>query len=102
MALAAWCAAPGLALGSFNFAPGWRSSALALAVAGRWSSIPPFWGLPTAFLSGTSAAGGIAMINSVGNLGGFVGPYVMGTLRTSPVTTRSDFACSQLPSCVAG
>jgi MFS transporter, ACS family, tartrate transporter len=37
--------------------------------------------LPTAFLSGTSAAGGIAMINSIGNLGGFVGPYVMGTLK---------------------
>jgi MFS transporter, ACS family, tartrate transporter len=81
VALAAWCAAAGLALGSFNLAPGIAVVALSLAVIGRWSSIPPFWGLPTAFLSGTSAAGGIAMINSIGNLGGFVGPYVMGTLK---------------------
>jgi len=81
VALAAWCAAAGLALGSFNVAPGIAVVALSLAVIGRWSSIPPFWGLPTAFLSGTSAAGGIAMINSIGNLGGFVGPYVMGTLK---------------------
>jgi ACS family tartrate transporter-like MFS transporter len=81
VAIAAWVAAAGLALGSFDIAPGLAVVALALAVAGRWSSIPPFWGLPTAFLSGTAAAGGIAMINSVGNLGGFVGPYVMGTLK---------------------
>ena len=81
VALASWCAAAGLALGSFNVAPVIAVVALALAVAGRWSAIPPFWGLPTAFLSGTSAAGGIAMINSIGNLGGFVGPYVMGTLK---------------------
>ncbi len=81
VALAAWCAAAGLALGSFNVPPWIALAGLALAVSGRWSSIPPFWGLPTAFLSGTSAAGGIAMINAIGNLGGFVGPYVMGTLR---------------------
>jgi ACS family tartrate transporter-like MFS transporter len=36
--------------------------------------------LPTAFLSGTAAAGGIALINAVGNLGGFVGPFLMGWL----------------------
>src|SRR4029079_16838170 len=65
----------------FDVPPWIALAGLALAVSGRWSSIPPFWGLPTAFLSGTSAAGGIAMINAIGNLGGFVGPYVMGTLR---------------------
>ena len=37
--------------------------------------------MPTAFLSGTAAAGGIALINSIGNLGGFVGPYIMGWFK---------------------
>jgi ACS family tartrate transporter-like MFS transporter len=42
------------------------------------SMLAPFWSLPTAFLSGTAAAGGIALINSLGNLGGFVGPNIVG------------------------
>ncbi len=41
----------------------------------------PFWAQSTVFLSGTAAAGGIAWINSVGNLGGFVGPTVVGQVR---------------------
>jgi ACS family tartrate transporter-like MFS transporter len=81
VALAAWCAAVGLALVSFKVDPRVGVVALALAVSGRWSAIPPFWGLPTAFLSGTAAAGGIAMINSIGNLGGFAGPFLMGKLK---------------------
>jgi ACS family tartrate transporter-like MFS transporter len=43
----------------------------------------PFWAMPTALLSGTAAAAGIALINSVGNLGGFFGPYIIGVVRTS-------------------
>src|SRR5262249_37565927 len=39
---------------------------------------PTFWPLPTSMLTGSAAAGGIALINSVGNLGGFLGPYAMG------------------------
>jgi nitrate/nitrite transporter NarK len=42
-----------------------------------------FWSLPTAFLSGTAAAAGIAWINSVGNLGGYFGPDLIGTIRTA-------------------
>jgi MFS transporter, ACS family, tartrate transporter len=40
----------------------------------------PFWALQMAFGSGTAAAANIALINSIGNLGGFVGPYVIGYL----------------------
>ena len=40
-----------------------------------------FWAIPPIFLGGTAAAAGIALINSIGNLGGFVGPSVMGWLR---------------------
>ncbi|KAB2889523.1 MAG: MFS transporter, partial [Burkholderiaceae bacterium] len=48
---------------------------LSLAAAGVLTCAPLFWSLPTAFLSGTAAAAGIAVINSVGNLAGFVSPY---------------------------
>lgn len=45
---------------------------------GIYSLLGPFWALPPEFLTGASAAAGIALVNSVGNLGGFVGPYVIG------------------------
>ncbi len=51
---------------------------LTVAVTGIMASRPPFWSLPTQFLTGGAAAGGIALINAIGNLGGFAGPYVMG------------------------
>jgi MFS transporter, ACS family, tartrate transporter len=43
--------------------------------------IPTFWPLPMAMLTGSAAAGGIALINSIGNLGGFFGPYAMGLVK---------------------
>lgn len=48
---------------------------------GYCSSLSPFWALPSEFLTGFSAASGIALINSIGNLGGFVGPYAVGFLN---------------------
>jgi ACS family tartrate transporter-like MFS transporter len=81
VALPSWWAAFGLLVATLPVHPSVSVVALAFAVSGRWSSIPPFWGLPTAFLSGTAAAGGIALINSIGNLGGFVGPYLMGWFK---------------------
>ncbi|MGA3399717.1 MAG: MFS transporter [Acetobacteraceae bacterium] len=55
--------------------------AIVLAQMGQSAIAPTFWPLPSAMLTGTAAAGGIAMINSVGNLGGFLGPYAMGLAR---------------------
>jgi MFS transporter, ACS family, tartrate transporter len=54
---------------------------LCLAFAGSKASLPPFWALSTQFLKGTAAAGGIALINSVGNLGGFFGPTLVGMIK---------------------
>jgi ACS family tartrate transporter-like MFS transporter len=54
---------------------------LGLAAIGTYVSIVPFWALPPIFLSGTAAAGGIALINATGNLGGFVGPYAVGWVK---------------------
>jgi MFS family permease len=56
-------------------------AALTLATAGIITSLPLFWSLPTAFLAGAGAAAGIAMVNSIGNLAGFLGPYAMGWLK---------------------
>jgi len=53
-------------------------AALSLAAAGAISCAPLFWSLPTAFLAGAGAAAGIAVVNSVGNLAGFVAPFVVG------------------------
>ena len=54
---------------------------LVIAAMGQSSTGPTFWSLPTAMLSGTAAAGGIALINALGNLGGFFGPYLFGLIK---------------------
>ncbi|WP_250452070.1 MFS transporter [Caballeronia sp. ATUFL_M2_KS44] len=54
---------------------------LTLATMGILTTLPLFWSLPTAFLAGTGAAAGIAMINSLGNLAGFLSPYLVGWLK---------------------
>jgi ACS family tartrate transporter-like MFS transporter len=81
VACAAFASAAGFALSAYFATPILALAALAMAFAGLKSTIGPFWALATAFLSGTAAAGGIALINSVGNLGGFVGPYVVGLIK---------------------
>jgi MFS transporter, ACS family, tartrate transporter len=78
----ALCAA-GLAACTFigTGQPVWMMVALILATMGQQSIAPTFWPLPTAMLTGVAAAGGIALINSVGNLGGFLGPYMFGLIK---------------------
>jgi ACS family tartrate transporter-like MFS transporter len=55
--------------------------ALSVAMAGVSSLVGPFWAMPTTLLSPVEAAAGIALINSVGNCGGFFGPYIIGFVR---------------------
>ena len=54
---------------------------ISLALAGLYAFKSPFWALPTLFLSRSTAAVSIAVINSIGNLGGFVGPYMIGVVK---------------------
>lgn len=64
--------------------PGNLSTALvtlSIAAFGIWGALGPFWTMPTALLRGTAAAGGIAIVNSVGNVGGFAGPFLVGWVR---------------------
>jgi ACS family tartrate transporter-like MFS transporter len=56
--------------------------ALMIVNVGVSAAKAPLWAMPTMFLSGASAAAGIALINSIGNLGGFVGPFVIGWLKS--------------------
>ncbi|MGO4302106.1 MFS transporter [Cupriavidus sp. RAF12] len=63
-------------------------AALSLAAAGVLTCAPLFWSLPTSFLSGIAAASGIAVVNSVGNLAGFVSPYMVGTLKDLTQSTQ--------------
>jgi ACS family tartrate transporter-like MFS transporter len=55
--------------------------ALTLVNVGISAAKPPLWSMPTLFLSGSAAAAGIATINSIGNLGGFVGPAMIGWIK---------------------
>jgi D-galactonate transporter len=62
---------------------------LTLATMGILTTLPLFWSLPTAFLAGTGAAAGIAMINSLGNLAGFLSPYLVGWLKQATSSNAS-------------
>lgn len=55
--------------------------ALIVAGVGTFCSLPAFWTIPAAMLAGPAAAAGIALVNSIGNVGGFVGPSLIGYLR---------------------
>jgi ACS family tartrate transporter-like MFS transporter len=55
--------------------------ALTICAMGAFAALATFWTLPTGFLTGSAAAGGIALINSIGNLGGFAGPYAIGWIK---------------------
>ena len=81
VALAAVSSAVGFALSAYFKNPYLAMAALTLAFIGLKSTIAPFWAMTTAFLDGTAAAAGIAFINSVGNLGGFAGPYLVGVIK---------------------
>ena len=77
-AVALYLAAGGLAVATLFDHPVLKMVALSIAVFGQAAFKPVFWTLPSTFLTGAGAAAGIAAINSIGNLGGFAGPYVMG------------------------
>lgn len=64
-------------------------AALSLGTAGLLSTMPVFWTYPSAILTGTAAAAGIAMINSIGNLAGFVSPFLIGFMKDVTQSTNA-------------
>jgi ACS family tartrate transporter-like MFS transporter len=67
--------------------------ALCVAMMGQQSLIPTFWSLPSAMLTGVAAAGGLAMINAVGNLGGWLGPSVFGLVKDATGSADIGLLC---------
>jgi MFS transporter, ACS family, tartrate transporter len=74
-------AAAGIAVSTAFDDPTLKMISLCVAGFGIFACLPVFWTLPTAFLSGAAAACGIAVINSIGNLAGFAGPFAMGWIK---------------------
>lgn len=87
--IAALIAALGLIASGPMLGSLWALTAMSLATVGLYGSKPAFWAMPGEFLAGPAAAGGIALINAIGNLGGFVGPYVLGWLKDYTGTYES-------------
>jgi nitrate/nitrite transporter NarK len=82
LALSAAAGGLGLALSAIpGISGGFGLFALTIATAGIISASANFWSLPTMYLSGAAASGGIALINSIGNLGGQAGPYLIGQIN---------------------
>ncbi len=81
VALPLLLAALAFAWSAFTGPLGLTMVALTLATLGIYAAIGTFWSLPTAILTGTGAAAGLALVNSMGNLGGFAGPSMVGVIR---------------------
>jgi len=97
-----------LLLGSIGIAvstaiddPVLKIAVLCAAGFGIFGSLPVFWTLPTAFLGGAAAAGGIALINSIGNLAGFVAPFVVGSIKDATGGFTGGLLCVSAASLVA-
>jgi ACS family tartrate transporter-like MFS transporter len=74
-------ATAGLAIAGATMGTWWSLAGMCLATAGFYGTKGPFWAMPTMILTGAAAAGGIAFINAFGNIGGAVGPAVVGWLK---------------------
>ena len=81
--LSALVSAAGLVMAAAGSGLPWMLTALSIATLGYASMYGPFWALATMAMRGTGAAASIALINSIGNTGGFVGPYLLGAINTA-------------------
>ena len=81
LAIALALAAIGVGGSAFLADPTTKMIALTIGAFGVFASLPIFWTLPTAFLAGSAVAPGIAAINSIGNLSGYFGPFVIGWIK---------------------
>jgi len=71
----------GLVMAGMFMGSWWALAGMCLATAGFYGTKGPFWAMPSMLLTGTAAAAGIAWINSIGNVGGAVGPALVGWLK---------------------
>ncbi len=92
-AIALFIAAAGIGISTLLPDPLQKMVALTIAGFGIFASLPVIWTLPTAYLSGAAAAGGIAAVNSIGNLSGFFGPYAMGYFKDTTGSFNAGLWC---------
>ena len=71
----------GLVMAAATMGTWWALAGMSIAAIGFYGSKGPFFAMPPMFLSGTALASGIAWINSIGNLGGFFGPWYVGVMK---------------------
>lgn len=71
----------GLGIAGMTMGTWWALAGMSIAAIGFYGSKGPFWAMPPMFLTGTAAAASIAWINSIGNLGGFFGPWYVGVMK---------------------
>ena len=101
-ALPAFIGAAALVVVAYSTSVGLSVAAISVALLCAFSSMGPFWAMPTAVLSGTAAAVGIALINSVGNLGGLAGPWVIGAIKKATGTFQDGILVVAAGLAVAG
>ena len=92
-AIALFIAAAGIGISTMLPDPTLKMIALTIAGFGIFACLPVIWTLPTAYLSGAAAAGGIAAVNSIGNLSGFFGPYAMGYIKDATGSYNGGLWC---------
>jgi ACS family tartrate transporter-like MFS transporter len=71
----------GLVMAGLTMGSWWALVGMSIAAIGFYGSKGPFWSMPPMFLTGTAAAASLAWINSIGNLGGFFGPWYVGVIK---------------------
>ena len=76
--------------------PAITMAAIIIATMGQWGVLPAFWALPSALLTGTAAAGGLAMVSSVGSLGGWLGPSIFGLVKDFTGSDTNALLCMAL------
>lgn len=92
----------GLAIVCFVHDPWLRLLGLCVAAFGIWGSVGPFWALANNYLAGSDRATGIALINSIGNLGGFAGPYIVGLVKMGHNDFNAALVALAVSSALAG
>jgi len=101
-AIPMFLAAVGMGIGPFCSSALASFACVCLAGIGVYSAFGVWWSYPTTFLSGAAAAGAIGLINSCGNIGGFLGPYVTGLFKDLTGTVQSAYGLLALSLFVAG
>jgi D-galactonate transporter len=90
-AIAAYAGAACLVMAAYAGSPWLVIVGVGLSISGAQSMTGPFWAMATARLGGIAAAASIAVINSIGNLGGYFGPYIVGAVRSSGGAFKGGF-----------